>query len=1010
MLCSVEPNTSFAVHQLLQKQGLGFDKQGRSKDDLDLVSFKDAESKVNQATMSNYVTNTAVSFDLAKETTFIRVNISELPACIRSVSHSSVVYVVDVNDECTKRRAVEQASRQSSTGSTHEINDKNNVYVLSDKDDISESTSQLLSRPPPLPPKPDHLAPITSALLGLAPRWPQKATSGSGVNRALSWSTALARNNSNRSSEISAAPLDRLLKSKGIVKSASDRITRDALQLYLGRKYATIAHSRPLSLPQVNKLDEMVRSDGKFAQSYSFPCDLRTFHSRSTATNLFSQLGDVAPSDLCVSDAQLDCAISVSSSVVSLVDSEPGEELYFTETKFPAASVRRVLVATDAEHDYERVDLLDKADNLRNDFCNARVTTDGRRSSNSSAVNGRNNSFVPEFVSFGKGHASISAPANGILNANRFSVADSHYELIGNAAENSEILKTGYLEPVPSLNESSSQHDIIEECRQVVEIDPEFVTLRVGSFLISNDLSSCLESAALDSEDELLKQQFAGTRVCLDKMAHTFFVPKALLKLHSDHHTEAWFYPAAMSARQAALFLNEANQEGCFVVYEPLPKSTQVLYNLSVCLEQGSVVHYHIVQNCHGELLVEGHVKKFTSLTSLVEYFRGNKSRLAVRLRRAIKEATLPLAVLFAHDTAWKISRPQLKMTRQILDQFSGGYSCVGEYKSKTVAVKVLQTPPADVSGEDSVLDEIKVLMRLSHANVIRLVGVCLVTRPYLLLTEHSSRGNLRDCLKANVIPTQSSTALLSLCLQAVQAVCYLESQRYILHRNLAASKFIVFNPSTLKLADFSRACYVTDGEYCASKHETIAVKWAAPEVLHYSRYSVKSDVWSLGVVFWEIMSLGKRPFANLTVEQAIIAVMKGDRLEKPDTCFNDSYTLMSQCWVEEPCDRISCVSLCGQLQQLAKLCCSSCGCKGLQAGRSEFEYADGLQYAGDERHFSTASRDQLLASTPSKAWRLLAPSLSTAMHTADGSSNSTMPRKFRKGLRNFVGKKPHGH
>lgn len=122
-----------------------------------------------------------------------------------------------------------------------------------------------------------------------------------------------------------------------------------------------------------------------------------------------------------------------------------------------------------------------------------------------------------------------------------------------------------------------------------------------------------------------------------------------------------------------------------------------------------------------------------------------------------------------------------------------------------------------------------------------------------------------------------------------------------MLHRDLASRNFLVANESCVKLADFGRARLVTDDCYQAPRKERICIKWASPEVLIHSRYSSKSDVWAVGVVFWELFSWGERPYAFLPGEQTAVYVAEGGRLDRPSDCPPDLYQVMRNCWKENP-------------------------------------------------------------------------------------------------------------
>lgn len=139
-----------------------------------------------------------------------------------------------------------------------------------------------------------------------------------------------------------------------------------------------------------------------------------------------------------------------------------------------------------------------------------------------------------------------------------------------------------------------------------------------------------------------------------------------------------------------------------------------------------------------------------------------------------------------------------------------------------------------------------------------------------------------------------------------MRAVCYLASLQYVIHRDVASSNFLVTRRSqpVVKLADFGRARYVYDDDYEADQSEMMTVKWSSPEVLASSHYSTKSDVWAAGVVMWEIMTLGQRPYSSLSAEQTAVYVLNGGRLSQPSECPRGLYSAMAACWRHRPSDR----------------------------------------------------------------------------------------------------------
>ena len=493
---------------------------------------------------------------------------------------------------------------------------------------------------------------------------------------------------------------------------------------------------------------------------------------------------------------------------------------------------------------------------------------------------------------------------------------DSYYEDIDMLSQHSpsgRSLSCAYLDPksyARALEQAILLHTVDKESKlstatDKMQMDPgERVFVLRGELFIADSDVAYAHGEQNNEEEKEEMEAWSNVTLCYDKLGRAFYVPTELLRKHGDPEGEPWFYPIEISSRQAAFFLSEEKQEGCFVVFKPITKAGKVVYNLSVCRSTGDVVHYHIVENAHGDVMIENHDHSFMNVRDLVTYFQSNKSGLVCRLRRPLKEAKLPITPGYHYELKWEVNRNALSLTGQIIGKGHFGVVCAGLYHKLPVAVKVLQNSDVTPKEQDDFLEEAKNLIRLKHEHVVRLVGVSCTAMPFFIVTEFVSKGNLRDCLREGRIPTDNMDLLFDLCIQLTAAMNYLEGLQYMLHRDLAARNCLIADDMCLKLGDFGRARFVTDDYYQAPRSEVIAVKWCAPEVLCDFTYSTKSDVWSMGVVYWEIFSGGNRPYATLSTEQTAIYVAEGGRLEKPPYCSHDLYTLMKYCWRQNPKDR----------------------------------------------------------------------------------------------------------
>ncbi|KAL9925191.1 tyrosine-protein kinase Btk29A isoform X1 [Glossina fuscipes] len=371
--------------------------------------------------------------------------------------------------------------------------------------------------------------------------------------------------------------------------------------------------------------------------------------------------------------------------------------------------------------------------------------------------------------------------------------------------------------------------------------------------------------------------------------------PKALLGLERYE-----WYVGDMSRQRAESLLKQGDKEGCFVVRK---SSTKGLYTLSLHTKvpQSHVKHYHIKQNARGEYyLSEKHCCE--TIPDLINYHRHNSGGLACRLKSSPCDRPVPPTAGLSHDK-WEIHPLELMLMEEL---GSGQFGVVrrGKWRgSIDTAVKMMKE---GTMSEDDFIEEAKVMTKLQHPNLVQLYGVCSKHRPIYIVTEYMKHGSLLNYLRRHETSLIGNMGLLlDMCIQVSKGMAYLERHNYI-HRDLAARNCLVGSENVVKVADFGLARYVLDDQYTSSGGTKFPIKWAPPEVLNYTRFSSKSDVWAYGVLMWEIFTCGKMPYGRLKNTEVVERVQRGIILEKPKSCAKEIYDVMKKCWSHTPEDRPS--------------------------------------------------------------------------------------------------------
>ena len=290
------------------------------------------------------------------------------------------------------------------------------------------------------------------------------------------------------------------------------------------------------------------------------------------------------------------------------------------------------------------------------------------------------------------------------------------------------------------------------------------------------------------------------------------------------------------------------------------------------------------------------------SLDDLVKHYQRDCDGLCCLLTVSCPHAEQPVTAGLSYNTRdeWEIERSSIKLARRLgAGQF--GEVWEGLWNSTTpVAVKTLK---AGSMSPTDFLQEAQVMKKLRHEKLIQLYAVCTKEDPMYIISELMKNGSLLDYLQKGEGRHLKLPSLIDIGAQVANGMAYLEAQHYI-HRDLAARNVLVGEGIIVKIADFGLARLINDDEYCAREGAKFPIKWTAPEAALYSRFTIKSDVWSFGILLVELVTHGRIPYPGMTNGEVLAKVEQGYRMPCPNGCPDPLYGIMLDCWKQEAEER----------------------------------------------------------------------------------------------------------
>lgn len=357
-----------------------------------------------------------------------------------------------------------------------------------------------------------------------------------------------------------------------------------------------------------------------------------------------------------------------------------------------------------------------------------------------------------------------------------------------------------------------------------------------------------------------------------------------------------WFH--GKISRDIAEKLLSPRTDGLFLVRESTNFPGD--YTLCVCFE-GRVEHYRIIYQ--DDQITIDEEEYFPNLSKLVEHYIEDADGLCTALGEALTReggAAYSVDKTAFEQAGWTIKREEITLQEKI-GKGEFGDVRLGTYGNRKVAVKELIKESSIATQK--FLTEAKVMTSLQHENLVRLLGLVIEEgggngnrSKIFLVTEFMGKGSLLEYLRSRGRQFVTKKDQIGFAHDTCCGMAYLET-RHVVHRDLAARNVLLADDGQAKVADFGLAS--TDGATIESGK--LPIKWTAPEALRRAQFSNKSDMWSFGILLWEIYSFGRVPYPRIPLNDVVEHVENGYQMEAPEGCPAQVFNIMKDAWNLDP-------------------------------------------------------------------------------------------------------------
>uniref|UniRef100_A0A8C6S8J0 Tyrosine-protein kinase n=1 Tax=Neogobius melanostomus TaxID=47308 RepID=A0A8C6S8J0_9GOBI len=372
----------------------------------------------------------------------------------------------------------------------------------------------------------------------------------------------------------------------------------------------------------------------------------------------------------------------------------------------------------------------------------------------------------------------------------------------------------------------------------------------------------------------------------------TGFVPNNYLERAESFAKQAWYFGTMNRFEAQENLMSPDNDNGAFLIRES--DRDTVGYVLSV-KSSTRVKHFKVMKDDSEQFHIEPS-PHFSTLLDMVEHYSNYSLSGVGRLGKPCKrKKPEPTDLNHLIKDEWELPKEEFSLEEEL---GSGCFADVyrGRWKSNiNVAIKIIKN--SELNHQEFVR-EVEMLKRLRHRHLISLFAVCTESPPYYIVMELMEKGSLLQFLRGPEGQHQDIVSLVDMGAQVADGMSYLEENNCI-HRDLAARNVLVGEGYICKVADFGLG-RIIKGPFYVSEDKKIPYKWTAPEAISQGMFSSKSDVWSFGVLLYEIMTFGGNPYPGQRVGSGEGWIPHAPSPKCPEFLYN----IMMECWSAEPENR----------------------------------------------------------------------------------------------------------